>query len=257
MRIQAMSVQLPEFQRFQYAFTAHLRNPGANPVPPGVDARRMRIYGRLVYENLDGFLLRCFPVTRDVLGPRQWSRLVRAFLIAHRSRSPLFHQIAGEFIEFLASKGAIPESYPAFLLELAHYEWMELALSTSTGMPDWKMIDATGNLLEGRPLLNPVLANLCYHWPVHHIRPRARITQAETYLLLFRDADDEVQFSEINAFTARLIDLLVLEEHTGRAALEIITIESRHPSPEVVTQGGLKIMTDLQARGALLGVARE
>ena len=257
MRIQPMSIQLPEFQRFQYAFTAHLRNPGTKPVPPGIDARRMRIYSRLVYENLDGFLLKCFPVTRDVLGPRRWSRLVRAFLIAHRSRSPLFHQIAGEFIEFMASKGAIPESYPAFLLELAHYEWVELALSASMDTPDWKRIDATGNLLEGRPLLNPVLANLCYHWPVHHIRPHARITQTETYLLLFRDADDEVQFSEINAFTARLIDLLVLEEHTGRAALEIITTESRHPSPEVVTQGGLKIMTDLQARGALLGVARE
>lgn len=257
MCIQAMSVQLPEFQRFQYAFTAHLRNPRAKPVPPGIDARRIRIYSRLVYENLDGFLLRCFPMSRDVLGPRRWSKLVRAFLIAHRSRSPLFHQIAGEFIEFLASKGAIPESYPRFLLELAHYEWMELALSTSMDMPDWKMIDATGNLLEGRPLLNPVLANLCYHWPVHHIRPRARIIQAETYLLLFRDANDEIQFSEINAFTARLIDLLVLEEHTGRVALEIITTESRHPSPEVVTQGGLKIMTDLQARGALLGVARE
>jgi hypothetical protein len=75
--------------------------------------------------------------------------------------------------------------------------------------------------------------------------------------LLFRDADDEIQFSEINAFTARLIDLLMLEEHTGRAALEIITTESKHPSPEVVMQGGLKIMTDLQARGALLGIARE
>lgn len=257
MRIQAMSGQLPEFQRFQYAFTAHLRNPRAKPVPPGLDARRMRIYSRLVYENLDGFLLRCFPVTRDVLGPRRWLRLVRAFLIAHRSRSPLFHQIAGEFIEFLGSKGVIPENYPGFLLELAHYEWVELALSTSTDMPDWKTIDPAGNLLEGRPLLNPVLANLCYHWPVHHIRPRARIDPAKTYLLLFRDADDEIQFSEINAFTARLIDLLALEEHTGHAALEIITTESRHPSPEVVMQGGEKIMIDLQARGALLGIARE
>ncbi|HKX53905.1 MAG TPA: putative DNA-binding domain-containing protein [Nitrosospira sp.] len=252
-----MSVQLPEFQRFQYAFTAHIRNPKAKPVPPGIDARRMRIYRRLVYENLEGFLLRCFPVTRGVLGSRRWSRLVRAFLIAHRSRSPLFHQIAGEFIEFLGSKDAIPENYPVFLLELAHYEWVELALSTSTGMPDWKTIDTGGNLLEGRPLLNPVLANLCYNWPVYRIRPRARIAPAKTYLLLFRDADDEVQFSEINAFTARLIDLLALDEHTGRAALEIITAESRHPLPEVVTQGGLEIMTDLQARGALLGVARE
>jgi hypothetical protein len=102
-----------------------------------------------------------------------------------------------------------------------------------------------------------VLANLRYGWPVHRIAPRARVTAAETYLLVFRDAADQVQFTEINALTSRLIHLLESAEHTGRAALEITTRETRHPSPEAVMQGGVKIMRDLQARGALLGVLAE
>ncbi len=245
---------LPEFQRFQYAFTAHIRQPRINPCPRGVEARRMGIYRRLVYNNLESFLLICFPVLRKVLGARRWARLVRGFLASHRSHSPLFRQIPEEFIRFLQGQEAMLAAYPQFILELAHYEWIELSLSTSILAPGWEMIDPEGSFLEQRPVLNPVLANLVYIWPVHRIGPRVRVVPAETHLLVFRNADDQIQFIEINAFTSRLIDLLTPAEHTGQAALEIIAAESCHPSPEVVIQGGLTVMRDLQARGALLGV---
>jgi hypothetical protein len=140
------------------------------------------------------------------------------------------------------------------VLELAHYEWIELVLSVSNETPDWGILDTAGSLLEDRPALNPVLANLYYHWPVHRLAPRVPAARADTYLLVFRDSEDQVRFIEINAFTARLINLLDTTEHTGRSALEIIATESRHPAPEAVLQGGLEIMRDLQARGALLGV---
>jgi uncharacterized protein len=251
-----MPAPLPEFQRFQYAFTAHIRDPKASPCPHGIEARRMRIYRRLVYSNVESFLLTCFPVLRKVLGTRRWARLVRVFLATHRCRSPFFRQIPDEFIQFLQSNGRCGPEYPEFMLELAHYEWIELVLSISTHTPDWSGIDPEGSLLEQRPVLNPVLANLCYSWPVHRIGPRVRIPPMETYLLVFRDTGDQIRFTEINAFTSRLINLLEPAECTGQAALEIIAAESRHPSPEIVIQGGLAIMRDLQARGALLGVLR-
>ena len=122
--------------------------------------------------------------------------------------------------------------------------------------PAWGEIDREGGLLEQRPVLNPVFANLCYNWPVHRIGPQTRVKQTETYLLIFRDADDQIQFTEINAFTSRLINLLASAEHTGKAALQIIAMESQHPSPEVVIQGGFEIMRDLMARGAILGVSK-
>ncbi len=245
-----------EFQRFQYAFTSHIRNPRVNPCPRGIETRRMQIYRRLVYQNIENFLLACFPVLRKVLGARRWARLVRGFLAGHHSHSPFFRQIPEEFLRFLQNDGALPATYPKFVLELAHYEWIELVLATSTDIPEWEMIDPDGSLLEQRPILNPVLANLRYGWPVHRIAPRVRVSAAETYLLVFRDASDQVQFTEINAFTSRLIHLLEPAEHTGRTVLEIIIEEARHFSPEVVIQGGLKIMQDLQVRGALLGTFR-
>jgi hypothetical protein len=183
-------------------------------------------------------------------------RLVRSFVADHHSHSPFFRQIPEEFLRFLQNDDALPPTYPKFVLELAHYEWIELVLATSTDIPEWEVIDPDGSLLEQRPILNPVLANLHYGWPVHRIAPRVRVSAAETYLLVFRDASNQIQFMEINAFTSRLIHLLESAEHSGGTTLEIIIKETAHPSPEVVIQGGLKIMRDLQARGALLGTFR-
>ena len=242
----------PEFQRYQLAFTAHIRDPKAHPRPAGVEARRMKVYNTLLYNNIEGFLLACFPVLRSVLGARKWAKLVRAFFAMHRSRTPYFRQIPDEFIQFLQNEWTPPEGYPPFTLALAHYEWIELVLSVSTRSADGE-VDAAGNLLDGMPLLNPVLASLRYDWPVHRIAPRRKVHPAETYLLVFRDAADDMQFSEINAFTARLLALLEPGTLTGRAALRQISDESRHPDPALILRAGGALLEDLRARDAILG----
>jgi len=249
-----MPSALPEFQRYQLAFTAHIRDPKAHPRPAGVEARRMRIYNGLLVNNIEGFLLACFPVLRQVLGSRKWAKLVRAFFSTHRSRTPYFRQIPDEFIQFLQSEWTPPEGYPLFTLALAHYEWIELVLSVSNRSAD-RAVDGSGDLLDGVPLLNPVLANLRYDWPVQRIAPRRKVQPAETHLLVFRDAADQVRFSEINAFTARLLTLLEAGTLTGRAALETIAAESRHPDPALILRAGGALLEDLRARGAILGAA--
>lgn len=245
---------LPEFQRYQFAFAAHIRDPKTNPRPAGVEARRMKIYNELLYNNVEGFLLACFPVLRQVLGARKWTKLVRAFFSTHRSRTPYFRQIPDEFIQFLQNGWAAPEGYPPWTRSLAHYEWIELVLSVSNRIVD-RDIDDAGDLLDGTPMLNPVLANLHYDWPVHRIAPRRAVRPADTWLLVLRDAADQVQFSEINAFTARLLTLLEPGSLSGRAALENIAAESRHPDPALILRAGDALLGDLRARGAILGSA--
>ncbi len=243
---------LPEFQRYQYAFTAHLRDPETQPRPDGVEARRMKVYTGLLYHNVEGFLLACFPVLRRVLGARRWAKLVRSFFATHRSRTPYFRQIPDEFIQYLQSEWDAPENYPPFTLALAHYEWIELVLSVSNRRAE-RTADPAGDLLDGVPLLNPVLANLRYDWPVQRIAPRRKVRPAETHLLVFRDAADRVQFVEINAFTARLVALLESGTLGGRAALETLAAESRHPDPALILRAGAALLEDLRARGAIFG----
>ena len=243
---------LPEFQRYQLAFAAHIRDPQAHPRPAGVAARRMKVYNAILFNNVESFLLSCFPVLRQVLGTRKWTRLVRAFFSTHRSRSPYFRQIPDEFVQFLQNEWTPAQGYPPFTLALAHYEWIELVLSVSNRSLACG-VDAQGDLLDGIPVLNPVLARLRYDWPVQRIAPRRKIQPAETWLLVFRDAADRVQFSEINAFTARLLTLLEPGTLNGRAALASLAAESRHPDPALILQAGAALLADLHARGAIAG----
>lgn len=247
---------LPEFQRYQLEFTAHIRDPKVHPRPAGVEARRMKIYNELLYNNVEGFLLACFPVLCKVLGQRKWTRLVRAFFSTHRSHTPYFRQIPDEFVQFLQNEWTPSADYPPFLLALAHYEWIELVLSVSNKRAECRF-DAEGDLVDGVPVLNPVLANLRYDWPVHHIAPRRKVQPAETHLLVFRGEDDQVAFTEINAFTARLLALLETGTQTGREALAQVAEESRHPDPGVILQAGSALLQDLRARGAILGTRRD
>jgi len=203
--------QTAEFQRRQFEFAAHIRDPGANPRPAGVEERRMAIYRELFYNNVEGFLSDNFPVLRSIVTDERWHAMARDFFARHRSRTPYFAEIPQEFLTYLQNeRGERPED-PPFLLELAHYEWVELALVFSAADRELPQADPNGDLLAGVPLLSPLAWNLSYRFAVHRIGPdfQPQVPGAEpTHLVVYRNRQDQVEFLEINAVTQRLIELL-------------------------------------------------
>lgn len=247
------------FQDFQFAFTQHIRDPKAHPRPSGVSAQRMKVYNELLYNNLESFLLACFPVLRQLLGKRKWAKLVRDFFVEHRCHTPFFRQIPDEFVQYVQSERGVRDNDPPYLLELAHYEWIELVLSVSNKEITSAQIDPNGDLAQREPALNPVLAMLQYQYPVQRIGPTFKPQSPPpqpTYLLVFRDADFNVEFIEMNPVSARLVDLLQNNKRSGENALRQIAEELQHPDPQVVLQGGLDILRELRAAGAILGTWR-
>jgi len=247
---------LPLFQQYQFAFTGHIRNPKASPRPPGVPERRMRVYNELLFNNLESFLLACFPVLRKVLGKRKWTKLVRDFFTVHRCRTPFFRQIPDEFIHYLQhERGNLPED-PPFLFDLAHYEWIELVLSVSNKEIPLERIDPNGDLLATCPAINPILALQSYAYPVHRIGPRFKPTadqQETTHFAIFRNLNDEVKFVLLNPVSLRLISLLQSTKLTGRDALMQIAAELKYPDPAPVLEGGAAILRSLRDSEAILG----
>lgn len=241
------------FQEFQFALARHIRDPRAAPRPAGVPARRMGIYNELLYNNLEGFLLACFPVTRQILGERRWPKLVRAFFREARCHTPYFREIPREFLRWLLDgKSSLP--LPPWLTELAHYEWAELAVDIMEA--DAPPCDAEGDLLNGVPVLTPALLNLAYAWPVHRIGPDWRPRKpAAAHLLVYRDTDDRVRFMELNPVSARLVALLQEGGRTGRAACRVIADELGHPQPEAVVAHGATVLDELCRARVVLGVA--
>lgn len=245
-----MNATLPEFQRFQFAFARHIRDPRGAARPAGVPARRMGLYNELLYNNIEGSLNTCFPVARALLGTRRWPRLVRAFFRDWRCQTPHFREIPREFVRYLMEAA---EGLPPWLPELAHYEWAELAVDIMDA-PAAPACVAEGDFLDGHPVLAPALMNLAYAWPVHKIGPAHRPRKpAPAYLLVFRRADDTVGFMELNPVSARLVALLQEGAPTGRAAALRIAAELAHPHPESVVAGAAAALAGLRDAGAILG----
>jgi hypothetical protein len=247
----------PDFISRQYAFAAHIRDPQREPLPEDVEDRRMDIYRELVYGNLQSLLAGFFPVLRGLLHDDRWHAMVRDFLVRHRATTPLFLELAQEFLDYLHEERGPGPADPPFLLELAHYEWVELALSISEADPEPSLADPNGDLMTGRPVLSPLAWNLSYRFPVHRIGPEFRPDtpgEQPTHLLVYRNRDDDVEFMEINAVTQRLLTLLQQQPGwTGQDCLERIAEELRHPEPDVVMQAGARLLLDLRGRDILLG----
>ena len=248
---------LAEFKKHQYEFTAHIRNPKENATPDGIEDRRMGIYRDLLYNNIEGFIASGFPVIREIYSDENWHDMVRDFFSRHKSLSPYFLEISQEFIDYLQNERTPHEEDPAGLIELAHYEWVELALHVSDETIHMDDIDANGDLLAQRPVLSPLAWPLVYQFPVHTMGPDKLpddIPPQPTYLVVYRNRNDEVHFLETNPVTARLIGLLQENAtYTGDDAITDIIKEINHPNPDVVKQGGLNALLELQQYGIILG----
>ena len=245
-----------EFQGYQREFAAHIRDPFGAGRPNGVPAWRMKVYSELIYNNLECFLLACFPVCRKILGKRRWGRLIRLFLRDHACYTPFFRQIPEEFLKYLQEEWERPDDFPAFLPELAHYEWVELELDTSDRDAHLPAHDPEGDLLAGRPLLNPVMRVLAYRWPVHRLSPHYKPAEPPglpTFTLAYRGADHRVRFILVNPATARLLTLLQEEQgSTGRAALALLEAEMSLPA-EALHAHGAELLDELRRLGAIIG----
>jgi hypothetical protein len=241
----------PNFQVFQRAFADHLRDPQHAPRPPGVPARRMAVYNELLFNNICGFVDRCFPVSRAILGEKRWRRLCRTFYRDWPLHTPWFREIPREFVRYL-TEADIRQPLPIWLAELAHYEWAELAVDVIDAPRHTH--DPAGDLLHNPVALNPALLNLIYTWPVHRISPDYRPRKPQpTYLAVYRDASDGVQFSQINAVTSRLLALLAAAPTTGETAIRQIAAELQHPAPEQLLAHGAALLDDLRRQGIVLG----
>lgn len=242
------------FQQAQRAFAANIRNPQAHPIPADVEARRMKIYQELFYKNIEGFLSGGFPIARQLYSDEQWGSLVREFIEHHRCETPYFLQISEEFLAFLQQRQAT-QIDPPFLLELCHYEWVELALDVAeeTFPED---VDPAADLLDNIPVLSPLVWSLCYQYPVHLIgaafQPEAPGDQP-TYLVVYRNRRDEVKFMEANAVTARLLELMQNSPVTGRDLLMQIVDEMKHPKPEVILEFGTGLLNDFRELEIIAG----
>lgn len=245
------------FQEVQYKFTAHLRDPEKNPAPTEIEDRRMEIYRGLLYRNVEGFVANSFPVTRKLYEKEPWHKMIREFFANHQSHSPYFKDISKEFIDYLTNEHKPQPEDPPFLLELAHYEWLEIMLIFADVDIDWNTINSDGDLMQGIPVLTPLMELNRYAYPVHKIKPDYQPQEpleTPNFLLVYRDQQDKVGFMEVNPMTARLIELIHEKPNkTGQEILTTVASEIPNIREDVILHGGHTTLVQLREKDIILG----
>ena len=142
----------------------------------------------------------------------------------------MFHHLAEEFLAFIESEFEHLKTDPAFLLELAHYEWVELALAVS------EEVDFSPQQLELESIdldkvyeLSPLAWPLAYEWPVHQLsedyQPTEKPLQVTT-LLVYRSFDEDnlecIDFMELTPMLYQWL-MAMSDLKSASKALEQVT----------------------------------
>jgi hypothetical protein len=236
---------MKSFQKTQLTFTQYLRAPDETPLPDSMEVRRMEIYRDLIYNNIHSLVVGVFPVLRSLMDDQQWHHLVRKFIKTHRCQTPYFLAISEEFLTFLLQQKDLQEQFP-FVFELAHYEWIELALDVSEAvLPAVKPLPE--NLMDTVFVVSPLALILGYQYPVHKISSVFKpTTSTPTQLVVYRNRADIVRFMVVNPLTSRLLTLMQTNSVSCLGGLlSVIAQELQHPHPEQLRAEALLLVTEL------------
>jgi len=251
-----------DFKKIQRSFTDYLRDPENKPVPHNIEPRRMAIYDELVFNNIEGFLSNGFPVIRSFFDETEWQKIVRLFILHHQCHSPLFAEITLEFIDYLSAKGRyLLEQHP-FLLELAHYEWVEVSViyadeeNISENAIQHQTEITDDQWLNQAPAVSSMMHLLAYEYPVHQISndtlPQQK-SEAGVFLAVYRKLDDEIGFMELNAVSYRLIESID-GATSGRQLIDSLAKEMGYKSGADLYQPAIEMLRSFTDRNIVVGV---
>lgn len=222
-----------KFQQAQFDL-ANIIRTGTGELE-NVEPRRLKIYQDLFFNNVEGFCSSAFPVFKSLMSEQSWLALVQDFFIYHQCHTPHFVEISEEFLGFLAEhkQDELPFDY---MLELAHYEWIELASSIAQGA--FSSHSELSNVKQQSFTLPNATFPLLYQHPVHVISKETHqdITPEQTALLVYRDEDFNVQFVLTDVLSIMAMQLLQQHESaTGEQLISMLLQAAPHLSEDGIT----------------------
>jgi len=202
----------------QEAFAAHIRNPSKYPIPEGIEEQRMQIYRDLFFNNINGLIKQAFPILKSLYPTEEWIDLIRDFYQKEHNKTPYFTEISTEFLQFLNQR-PMDVNRP-FIQELAHYEWLEMALEKDKNKPLYQAVD-TQQLCDQIPMITPLIKIQSYQYPVHQIGPKYQPIESKgnNHLMVWRNRKQQIKFACLNKISTLLMTQLQLHKYSGQQAL--------------------------------------
>lgn len=233
---------------FQRDFSESLRSQTSPSSRSGIPDRPAEIYRELVFNNLCGFIDKCFPVAQTLIDESTWLELKKRFFKLHPCHSPVFNDIPKAYCDFIAKDNNQTQPW---LAELLDYEWLELSVDLNLATVNQPTTNFTPDLSI---IINPTLVNQMYAWPVHLIcRDFLPDKPCPTYLLIYRNYQHQVLFMEINPMSASLLGIIA--QHPGSNCEQILdslcALQPDFDRDSILTFG-YQLIVDLITRNAIL-----
>ena len=241
---------LNDVRQFQFALARHLRDPLAVPAPAGVLPHEATACTQDMVRHVCRVLAPAFPVTQALLGDDIWEHTVRLFLKSAPNHAPWASTTQRAFLDHVCESPEV-QRLPAWLQDLAHFEWLQNAVTTTP--VQWPAFDAAADVMQHPVVLNPTHVEAAYEWPVHSIDTEHMPDDMQRVSVsVLRDLGDELHVYESSEFRGQLLDLL-REGQTGKQAFEVLARWLSHPEPDAFVQEGQDVMAQLQREGIVLG----
>lgn len=227
--------------------------------PFGIQQERLEVYRELVLNNVSNFVRSAFPVLRQICGYEVFDIKIRQFFQQSQLDSPYFVEIPEAFMYWLQD---FADDLPPFTLELAHYEWLELELfrrETEQQANGQSLIWSADFVLsdhEHRAIaVTSLLEVAAYQFPVHQLSEQyqpASPPEQPTFLAVYRGADDQVQFMQLDALSAATIQLLQSSAMTFHQLIAAIAKLVPGLDREAITVGVINLLRQLNKNKLVL-----
>ena len=186
---------------------------------------RLLVYRRLVRSNLREALERCMPRVVARLGAT-FDEYFARFLRERGPRTHYLRDVAPEFLEFCVPLWATDARVPAYVIELADHEALELTIASMQARPKGH-VPAELSLEAGVEFIDACRI-VHYEHAIHELvdetdpsRPR----RESTWLLVYRSPEHEVRTLKLTALAAAiLLRLVELKETLKQAVVTACTV---------------------------------
>lgn len=204
---------------YQNRFVKYIRNPIVENRVIGVDLERVSVYTEIVFNNIYETISATFPISIKMLGSKKWKKLIRGFMVDYHCLTPYFKELPYEFIKYLKLN---KKRLPLHIIDLMHYEWLELFIYMHEDIIVNKSssVDFFNEII----VLNPILVLGRYDFAVHKMYSDAPIIKTPTNMIVYRKIDLSVGFIEVNELVSVMIGSLMEGKVTGLELIDLLCV---------------------------------
>jgi uncharacterized protein len=225
-----------------------------NETIEGIIPDRLHHYRRLIYNIIDDALESAYPITRNTLSDEQWKILITDFVKNNKCQHPQLFKMPFELISFVEKGNYVEKFNIPFLLDLLHFEWIEIEVHTMKDVPV-KPFSQEGDYIKEHLIFNPYLKIISLNYPIHKLKDTDISTlKGQYFVLVYREENGTVQYTELNSFSYFIITEM-MDKNTSLDEAIFLMLEGEKASvKKTVLFEASKFILFLKELGVIKGV---